>query len=131
MPMLRTLAQLLALSLLAAGCAPAPQPIVAGQTVANAAAQVRRCYRDPPVPSAAQRIVTHLHVRYARDGTLIGLPVLVSQQGVTPGNEIYAARMAEAASLAVLHCSPLRMPAALHHGGWDEFDLVFSHAMLA
>ena len=65
------------------------------------------------------------------DGALIGLPRFVSQQGVTAANESYAERMAEAASLAVVRCSPLRLPAALHRGGWDEFDLIFSHAMLA
>lgn len=112
-----------------------PQAVVAGaaagQSIASAAAQVRRCYRDPAVPSAARRIVTRLRVRYAADGTLIGLPLVASQQGVNAANQAYAERMAEAASLAVIRCSPLRLPAELHRGGWDEFDLIFSHAMLA
>jgi len=103
----------------------------AGQAMAAAAMQVRRCYRDPAVPSVAKRIVTHVRVRYAPDGVLIGLPAIVSQQGVTAANQDYAERMAEAASLAVIRCSPLHLPPELHRGGWDEFDLVFSHALLA
>ncbi|MDB5692706.1 MAG: hypothetical protein JWO81_1769 [Alphaproteobacteria bacterium] len=121
-------------ALLPAGCVQAPRAIVAaaaGRAVAGAAAQVRRCYRDPVVPTSAKRIVSDLRVHYGPDGALIGLPRLVSQQGVTPANQAYAERMAEAASLAILRCSPLRLPAELHRGGWDEFDLVFSHALLA
>ena len=134
--MVRSLKPLLMMApLLVGGCASAQQAMVAsaaaGKAVAAAAVQVRRCYRDPAVPSAARRIVTHLRVRYGPDGALIGLPALVSQQGVTPANQAYAERMAEAASLAVIRCSPLRLPAELHSGGWDEFDLIFSHALLA
>jgi hypothetical protein len=134
--MFRSLTPLLALpSLLAAGCAAVPDPVVsaaaAGRAVTAAALQVRRCYRDPAVPSAARRIVTRLRVRYGPDGALVGLPSTVSQQGVTEANRAYAERMAEAASLAVIRCSPLRMPPELHRGGWDEFDLIFSHALLA
>jgi hypothetical protein len=134
--MIRTPTLLLASSLLlAAGCVSAPEAIVsspaAGRAVAAAAAQVRRCYRDPTVPSAAMRIITHLRVRYGPDGALIGLPSFITQQGVTPANQAYADRMAEAARLAVIRCSPLRLPPELHRGGWDEFDLTFSHAELA
>jgi hypothetical protein len=134
--MIRSLKPLLIVApLLAGGCASASFPTVAsaaaGQAVAAAAVQVRRCYRDPAVPSAAKRIVTHLRVRYGPDGALIGLPSTVSQQGVTAANQAYAERMAEAASLAVIRCSPLRLPPELHRGGWDEFDLIFSHTLLA
>lgn len=91
-----------------------------------AADQVRRCYRSPRVPSAGRRIVTRLRVRYAADGRLEETPQLVAQEGVTPENQLYAAPMAEAASMAVLRCAPLRLPPELHRGGWDNFDLVFS-----
>ena len=103
----------------------------ADRAVTSAAAQVKRCYRDPVAPSAARYIVTRLRVHFAADGTLIGLPRMVSQQGVTPSNQAYANRMAEAASLAIMRCSPLRLPVAAHRGGWDEFDLIFSHNALA
>jgi hypothetical protein len=133
--MIRSLISVPALAALLSGCAAAPRPMVAaaaaGHAVAAAAVQVRRCYRDPAVPSAAKRIVTHLRVRYGADGVLIGVPAIVSQQGVTTANQDYAERMAEAASLAVIRCSPLHLPPELHRGGWDEFDLIFSHALLA
>ena len=103
----------------------------AGEAMVSAAAQVRRCYREPQVPSAAKRIVTHVRVRYGPDGVLIGEPWIVAQQGVNPANQAYAGRMAAAASLAVIRCSPLRLPAELYRGGWDEFDLTFAHALLA
>jgi hypothetical protein len=91
-----------------------------------AADQVRRCYRQPRVPAAGKRIVTRLRVRFAVDGRLVDTPLLVSQQGVTPENSPYAESMAEAATMAVIRCAPLRLPPELHHGGWDSFDLTFS-----
>jgi hypothetical protein len=132
--MLRIFLSCTALVPLLAGCATSGDPLIsvtaAQQAVAGAAAQVRRCYRDPPVPSVAARITTRLRVRYDPDGVLIGIPQIVFQQGITPANQAYAARMAEAASLAVMRCSPLHLPPEAHHGGWDEFDLTFSHAAL-
>lgn len=116
--------------LLMAACATPSEPIVRtaqiGEAIESAAAQIRRCYRDPIASGASRRISTRLRVRYAPDGTLIGLPRLVSQEGITPANLPYAARMAEAASIAVIRCSPLHLRPELYRGGWDEFDLVFS-----
>lgn len=91
-----------------------------------AAGQVKRCYRSPRVPTAGRRIVTHLRVRYSADGMLEETPQVLSQEGVTAENQAYAQPMAEAASMAVVRCTPLRLPAELHRGGWDNFDLTFS-----
>ncbi|MBV8687551.1 MAG: hypothetical protein JOZ90_16165 [Alphaproteobacteria bacterium] len=102
----------------------------ASEATMAAARQVKRCYRSPGVPSAGRRIVTRLRVRYAADGRLEEAPQLVEQQGVTPDNQAYAAPMAEAASMAVLRCSPLHLPPELHRGGWDTFDLTFSPNVL-
>jgi hypothetical protein len=96
----------------------------------SAAAQVKRCYRHPGVPSAGRSISTRLRLRLAPDGGLTDLPLVVTQSGVTPGNQIFAGRMAEAASQAVMRCAPLRLPAELYAGGWEEMDLTFSPAML-
>src|SRR6478609_8994152 len=100
--MIRSLIPVPVLAASLCGCAATPPPMVeaaaAGQAMAAAAMQVRRCYLDPAVPSVAKRIVTHVRVRYAPDGVLIGLPAIVSQQGVTAANQDYAERMAEAAS---------------------------------
>ena len=117
------------LLLLTAACATQQttvRTVEIGEAIAGAAAQIRRCYRDPGAPGVSRRISTRLRVRYAPDGSLIGLPQLVSQDGVTPGNLPYAARMAEAASIAVIRCSPIHLRPELYHDGWDEFDLLFS-----
>ena len=104
--------------------------VAADPAIASAAAQVRRGYHDPAAPSVARRIVTRLRVRYAEDGALIGLPEIVSQEGVSAANQAYAERMAEAARLSVIRCSPLHLPADAHRGGWDEFDLIFGRTAM-
>jgi hypothetical protein len=120
----------LALAAAGAGCAAtASSGAFAGAQVpteimASAADQVRRCYRNPR--GGPRSIGTRLRVRLNQDGSLAGLPVLLSQSGVTPTNRMFAARMAEAASLAVIRCAPLRLPAQFYAQGWQEFELVFS-----
>ena len=125
-----------ALLLAAAGCAQLPQPqradaLAVHAAIRAAADQVKRCYRSPKVASAGKQISTRLRVRLAPDGTLAGLPELVAQSGVTPLNQPYAPRMAEAASLAVIRCAPLRLPAELYRTGWSEMDLTFSPRAMA
>ena len=98
---------------------------------ASVAGQVRRCYRSPHIPSAGRRIVTRLLVRYAPDGTLAGLPLLVRQEGITPDNHPYAGRMAEAAKQAVVRCSPVSLPAEPGKVRGIEFYLTFSPQLAA
>lgn len=99
--------------------------------VASAADQVRRCYRQPRVPTAGRRISTRLLVRYAPDGSLIGMPLLVAQEGLTRENRAYATRMAEAARLAVIRCSPVRLPAEVFRTGSSRLYLTFSPSVRA
>jgi hypothetical protein len=101
------------------------------EAVASAAAQAKRCYRQPKVAFAGRQIVTRLRVRLTEDGRLAGVPTLVWQGSVTPANRPYAARMAEAAMFAVIRCAPFRLPPELHHGGWEELELTFSPRALA
>ncbi|MEA3051936.1 MAG: hypothetical protein QOG72_839 [Sphingomonadales bacterium] len=108
----------------------APSPATRSAT-AEVADQIRRCYRAPSVPSVGRLIVTRLLVRFAPDGSLVGLPVLVSQQGVTPDTQPYAGRMTEAARLAVIRCSPVRLPPDLGKRRWSDFYLTFSPGMRA
>lgn len=98
---------------------------------ADVASQVRRCYRGPRVPSAGKRIVTRLLVRYGPDGALLGLPLLVGQEGVTAESRPYAGRMSEAAKLAVVRCNPIRLPPSLGKGRASDFFLTFSPQMRA
>ncbi|HYG46528.1 MAG TPA: hypothetical protein VD846_01170 [Allosphingosinicella sp.] len=122
---------LLTLPVLLAACAPAsprveaPSP-AALRTSAAVAEQVRRCYRAPRVPSTGRGIVTRLFARYTADGILVGLPLLVSQQGVTAESRPYASRMAEAAKLAVIRCSPVRLPPRANKKRGSDFVLTFS-----
>lgn len=76
-----------------------------------------------------RRIATRLHVRYAPDGNIIGLPVVVAQSGVTPTNRIFADAMAQAAIASVVRCAPLRLPPDLQAALWNDFELTFSPAL--
>jgi hypothetical protein len=117
----------------AANCASLPRPGTPGaqaqatrQFADEAARWVRRCYRAPRVASVGRAIVTQIRARYASDGSLIGMPVVVSQSGVTPRNSAYAGIMADAARRAVIGCAPIRVPPAFTRRPWHELDLTFS-----
>lgn len=125
----RIVAAALAL-LLVAGCASFAtgarvDPVIADRLLEQAAFQVKRCYRTPRVPTHARQIVTRLELRLNGDGSLAALPLVLSQEGVTPANQPYAARMAEAATLAVIRCAPLRLPPEFS-ALWDHIELRFS-----
>jgi hypothetical protein len=128
---MKALLPLPALSLLLSACAE-PSAQVGAQSPASLAAsaavaqQVRRCYRTPRVPSSGRNIVTRLFARYTADGMLVGLPLLVSQQGLDAESRPYASRMAEAAKVAVLRCSPVRLPPDSGKRRGSDFLLTFS-----
>ena len=92
----------------------------------SAASQVRRCYRTPRVSSAARQIVTHVRVRVSPDVTLGYIPRVIFQEGVGPGNQAYADRMAEAAVQSVMRCAPLRLPEDVYRGVSVEIELTFA-----
>jgi hypothetical protein len=117
------------LALLATACVKAPPEIsatVIDEVGGAAAAQVKRCYRSPRVASSGKQISTRLYARYNRDGSLAGMPLLISQSGITPMNRPYAVKMAQAAGQAVARCVPVRLPKGLYERGWDELILTFS-----
>ncbi len=103
-----------------------PNATVIAGIAEQAAGQIKRCYRSPRVASVGRQISTRLRVRFQPDGTLAGVPIVVGQTGVTPANQLYAPKMAEAASLAVLRCTPVSLPVELHAKGWSELDFTFS-----
>lgn len=124
-------------SVVLAGCAgPKPLPArraslppeIVARVTADAAAQVKRCYRTPKVMGEGKRIATRLHVRYAPDGTIVGMPSIVWQSGVTPSNQMFAEAMGRAAIDSVVRCSPIRMPPELYSYIWNDFELTFSPA---
>ena len=130
--MSRALRLLLLPLLLGQGCAHRPEfdPRLLDEVFASAAAQVKRCYRFPRVEHVARQISTRLRVRFAPDGSLAGLPQLAWQSGVSSANRHHAAAMAQAATLAVIRCAPLRLPPEAYRG-WREFDLSFSVSVAA
>jgi hypothetical protein len=133
---MKVAAFLIAISMLLSACAEPSAPVPARSPAAllasaEVAGQVRRCYRSPRVPSVGKRIVTRLLVRYTADGVLVGLPVLVGQDGVTPESQPYAGRMTEAAKLAVVRCNPIRLPAPLGKRRTSLFYLTFSPQLRA
>lgn len=73
-----------------------------------------------------KQISTRLRVRFLPDGTLADIPIVVAQGGVTPENQPYAGKMAEAAGMAVMSCAPIKLPADLYVDGWNQLDLTFS-----
>ena len=112
-----------------AGCATSPRrPSVTAlnSLLSQAAAQVRPCYRFPRVSHSGRQIVTRIRVRMTPEGYPEGLPMVYAQYGVTPENEEFADRMAEAAIGAVMRCAPLRLPPDLYEAGWRDFYLIFS-----
>src|SRR5687768_9366368 len=129
---MKAIPSIAALSALACACAGpsarvrADSPAAAQAASAAVAEQVRRCYRAPRVPSSGRNIVTRLFARYTADGLLVGLPLLVSQQGLTSESKPYAGRMAEAARLAVLRCSRVRLPLEAGRRRGSDFLLTFS-----
>ena len=135
---LRLVGSFVAASIALAGCALHQEsadrmtrlrPEVVQRVVADAAAQVKRCYRAPRVLGEGRRISTRLHVRYGPDGNLLGLPVVVSQSGITPSNHMFADEMAQAAIASVMRCSPLKLPPELYAFVWNDFELTFSPAL--
>lgn len=134
---MRFLVPALVLSLLLPSCVDpgAVQALTAAdsRTSAAVADQVRRCYRNPRVPASGRRIVTRLLVAYAPDGTLIGMPLVVWQQGVTAESRRYAGRMTEAAREAVVRCAPVSLPPEKGKAASKprEFFLTFSPLLAA
>ena len=87
-------------------------------------AQIFLCW-NPPIGGADVRDMTVvLRADYAKDGTIIGLPKLVSQSGATAGNADYARVFADTARRAMLRCSPLKLPVKLYDS-WKTIELNF------
>jgi hypothetical protein len=108
----------------------APRAAITGPQMAGLAAaiaaQVRPCYNVPTGGSEASLIVTVLRLRFARDGSVSGAPTVVDHSGVTSANQAYVRQMDDAARRAVLRCAPLKLPANLYEGGWEDIEFVFN-----
>ncbi|MFW2831009.1 hypothetical protein [Sphingomonas sp. ID0503] len=93
--------------------------------------QIQPCYELGSLSGTpAMQIVTVLNLRFNRDGTVSGQPQVTEQTGVNGANSQYARRMAEVSRTAVLKCSPLKLPAELYEGGWEEIEMGFIPSQL-
>jgi hypothetical protein len=89
--------------------------------------QVQPCYELGGLGGTpAMQIVTVLRLRYNPDGSVAGTPQLVEQTGINGGNGAYAKQIAEVARRAVLRCAPVKLPAELYEGGWDDLNFRFT-----
>lgn len=88
------------------------------------ASQVKPCYTVPAGGSDTQSIVSRVHLRLKRDGSVAAAPEVLSNSGITPTNQPYVRQMSEAAVRAIQRCAPYKLPVELYEGGWE--DLVFT-----
>ncbi|WP_174274024.1 hypothetical protein, partial [Sphingomonas bacterium] len=88
--------------------------------------QVQPCYELGALAGTpAMQIVTVLRLRFNRDGSVAGTPQVVDQSGVNDANRGYRQQIADLSRRAVLRCAPLKLPAELYEGGWEELEMGF------
>ncbi|SNS60877.1 Cell division and transport-associated protein TolA [Sphingomonas laterariae] len=112
------------------GTAKTPRAAVSGAAMQGLAAALARqfkpCYELGSLQgTSAMSIVTVLRLRYKADGSVAVAPEVVEQTGINDGNRSYARQMSDVARRAVLRCTPVKLPANLYEGGWDDFQLRF------
>lgn len=89
--------------------------------------QVQPCYELGALGGTpAMQIVTVLHMRFNKDGSVAGTPQVVDQTGISDANSGYRQQMADLSRRAVLRCAPLKLPAELYAGGWEELEMGFT-----
>ncbi|TVV72307.1 hypothetical protein FOY91_14885 [Sphingomonas solaris] len=89
--------------------------------------QVQPCYELGSLAGTpAMSIVTTLRLRFNKDGTIANAPSVAEHSGVTPGNQAYVRQIDDVARRAVLRCAPLKLPAELYDGGWEDIELRFT-----
>ncbi|WP_156679987.1 hypothetical protein [Sphingomonas profundi] len=87
--------------------------------------QVKPCYDLGSLGGTpAMSIVTTLRMKMNPDGSVANVTVL-EQTGINAGNQSYARQMGELARRAVLRCAPLKLPAELYEGGWEDIAPTF------
>ena len=88
--------------------------------------QIKPCYELGGLGgTSAVAITTLLDLHFNQDGSVAGLPQLVSQDGVNDSNRRYANQMVEISRRAVLRCAPLKLPPEMYDGGWQHIQLNF------
>lgn len=106
------------------------QPITPaqGRALADAVSeQIKPCYKIPDnLSDSAWDIKTTFRLLLDRNGRLSSPPMMMMQSGVRPEYESEAQLMEKAAERAITQCSPLRLPAELYDGGWEDMEIMFN-----
>ena len=87
-------------------------------------AQVAPCWNPPIGGEDVRNMTVLLRIQLNRQGAVVGVPEILDQTGITPGNQSYARAFAESARRAVMRCSPLQLPAE-YFEAWKLFELNF------
>lgn len=87
-------------------------------------AQVAPCWNPPIGGEDVRSMTVLLRIQLNKGGAVIGVPEVLDQTGVTPGNQAYARAFAESARRAVIRCAPLKLPAE-YFDAWKLFELNF------
>lgn len=88
--------------------------------------QVQPCYELGALAGTpAMQIVTVMRLRFAPDGKVQGTPTVVEQTGVDASNRAYQQQITDVGRRAVMRCAPLRLPANLYEGGWEDIEFTF------
>lgn len=92
-------------------------------------AQIAPCWNPPIGGQDVQKMTVVLSIELDRSGRVIGTPDVVSQTGMTAGNQAYARAFADSARRAVLRCAPLQLPAE-YYDAWKLFELNFDPSLM-
>ena len=87
-------------------------------------AQVAPCWNPPIGGEDVRNMTVLLRIQLNKGGAVMGVPEVLDQTGVTPGNQAYARAFAESARRAVIRCAPLKLPAE-YFDAWKLFELNF------
>lgn len=87
-------------------------------------AQIAPCWNPPIGGEDVRNMTVLLRIQLNRSGAVIGVPEVLDQTGVTPGNQSYARAFAESARRAVIRCAPLELPDE-YFDAWKLFELNF------
>ena len=87
-------------------------------------AQVAPCWNPPIGGEDVRNMTVVLRIELNKNGAVVGMPEVLDQTGITPGNQAYARAFADSARRAVIRCSPLQLPAE-YYDAWKLFELNF------
>lgn len=84
--------------------------------------KIAPCWNPPIGGEDVRSMTVVLRIQLNRQGAVVGMPEVLDQTGVTPGNQAYARAFADSARRAVIRCSPIELPADLYDA-WKTVEL--------